>query len=134
MSPVSSQSPTTHRAPAVPPPVKRARHLMDPADPRPASYGSATPGMSLTQVQQWVMSVLAVVTILHMSAGLIVAAATLGDGDPAAEIGLSVITGAFGALAVAAALAIHERPILRPWLLLGLVPTAVGLWVSLQPA
>ena len=38
-----------------------------------------------------------------------------------------MIAGAFGVLAVAAGLAIHKRPLLTPWLLLGLLPALVGL-------
>ena len=106
---------------ADPKPVARRRHLMDPDNPRPARSGS----MSLTQVQKWVMSVLVVTTILHLVVGLVAAAAVVGD-RPDAEIGLLLIAGAFGVLGIGAALAIHQRPLLSPWLLLGVVPAAIG--------
>ena len=110
--------------PAAPAP-RRRRHLMDPAHPvRPVD------DRSLTQVQRWVMSTLAVLTIAHLSAGLVVAALEVPASASAARIGLNVIAGAFGVLAVTAGLAIHRRRVLSPWLLLGLLPTVVGLWLA----
>ena len=105
-----------------PKPVVRRRHLMDPDNPRPAPSGS----MSLSQVQKWVMSVLVVTTILHLVVGLVAAAAVVDDDRLDAEIGLLIIAGAFGVLGIAAALAIHQKPLLSPWLLLGLIPAALG--------
>ena len=81
----------------------------------------------LARVQKWVMSTLAVTTILHLVVGLVVAAVMLDDAPDSSKIGLNVIAGIFGAIAVATGLAIHGRRILSPWLLLGLVPTAIGL-------
>ena len=110
---------TTEAAP------RRRRHLMDPANPvRPVD------DRSLTHVQRWVMSTLAVLTIAHLAAGLVLAALETPDTATASRVGLNVIAGAFGVLAVAAGRAIHRRPVLTPWLLLGLVPTAVGLWLA----
>ncbi len=105
-----------------PTPAPRRRHLMDPDNPRPAQRGS----MSLSSVQRWVMSSLAVTTILHLVVGLVVAAAVVEDDRLDAEIGLLLIAGAFGVLGVAAALAIHQRSLLSPWLVLGLIPAAIG--------
>lgn len=110
---------------------KRRRHLLDLDAPRRVVRDPAADEKSLGQVQRWVMSTLAVITILHMSAGLILAAMYLDDATPASQIGLNVIAGAFGVLAVIVALGIHGRRILSPWLLLGLLPTAVGLWLTL---
>ncbi|RYP85494.1 hypothetical protein EKO23_12070 [Nocardioides guangzhouensis] len=106
-----------------PAPVKRRRHLMDPANPRRSSPG----GMSLTQVQKWVMSTLAVTTILHLVVGLVVAAAVVDEDRLDAQVGLLIIAGAFGVLSVAAARAIHQKPLLTPWLALGAVPALVGI-------
>lgn len=100
---------------------------MDPANPRRTS----TQAMSVSQVQRWVLSALAVTTILHLSAGLIVAAIFLDDarGD-AGKVGLNVIAGLIGVGAVAAARGIHQKPLLSPWLVLGLVPCLVGLYLT----
>lgn len=81
----------------------------------------------LARVQKWVMSTLAVTTILHLVVGLVVAAVMLDDAPDSSKIGLNVIAGIFGAIAVATGLAIHGRRILSPWLLLGVAPTAIGL-------
>jgi hypothetical protein len=122
---------TTPSASAVPvDPPRRARHLMDPNAPRPVRNRQAEE-RSLTRVQQWVMSTLAVTTILHFSAGLILAAMFLDDRGTGSQIGLDVIAGIFGVMAVASGLAIHRRRILTPWLLLGVLPGVVGVWLTL---
>jgi uncharacterized membrane protein len=96
------------------------KHLMNLDDPRPRRSDP----MSLTRVQRWVMSSLAATTILHMSLGLVIAAAFAERRD--AQIGLLVIATAFGVLAFAAALVIHQRRLLSPWLLLGPLPSLAG--------
>lgn len=83
----------------------------------------------LARVQRWVMSVLAVTTMVHLVAGLVVAAVLLDDAPDSSRIGLNVIAGIFAAGAVAAARAIHGKRVLSPWLMLGAVPTAIGLWL-----
>lgn len=99
------------------------KHLMVPGEPprqRPDS-------MSLSQVQKWVMSTLAVSTILHLAAGLVLAAMYVDTLD--AQIGLLVIAGAFGVIAVAVGLMIHQRTPLSPWLALGVLPTLIGAYL-----
>jgi hypothetical protein len=99
---------------------------MDPAHPvRPRN------DQALTEVQQWVMSTLAVFTIAHLSAGMVLAALETPESATSARVGLNVIAGAFGVLAVVAGRAIHQRPMLTPWLLLGTAPALAGLWLSL---
>ena len=100
------------------------RHLMDPNNPPPPQRYS----MSLSRVQTWVLSTLAVTTILHLSVGLVVAA--LFADRPDARVGLLVIGGLFGVVAVAAGLAIHKRSLLTGWLLLGWIPAAIGAYVA----
>ncbi|HEX6148522.1 hypothetical protein [Nocardioides sp.] len=107
--------------------VRRRRHLMDPNAPRKPRDPEAE--RRLQRVQQWVLSTLAVTTILHLSGGLIVAAAVMGADERVGQIGLVVIAGAFGALAIAVGLAIHRRSMLSPWLALGAIPILVGLLV-----
>lgn len=104
------------------PAPRRAKHLMDPANPRLDRPNSA----SITRVQTWVMSSLAVTTILHLSLGLLLSAAVIDPDMVVERVGLTVIAGAFGVVAVAAGLAIHKRPVATPWLALGLVPTLIG--------
>ena len=104
---------------------------MDPNNPvRPVN------DHSLTNVQRWVMSVLAVFTIAHLAIGIAIAAYTVPDDKTAARIGLNVIACAFGVIGVAAGFLIHQkRPFAwpyAPWLLLGLLPGLVGLWFALR--
>jgi hypothetical protein len=110
-------------APSSNQPVRRPRHLLDPANPRPMPRRDP---MSLSQVQKWVMSVLAVTTIGHLSAGLVVAAYFLADGRDGARVGLLLIAAFFGMVAVAVGFLIHRRSPVTPWLLAGLLPAVVG--------
>ncbi|MBY9074095.1 hypothetical protein K1X13_04580 [Nocardioides sp. WL0053] len=98
------------------------KHLMTPGAPRQQRADS----MSLSRVQKWVMSTLAVTTIGHLAAGLVLAAMYVDEDRLDARIGLLVIAGAFGVISVVVALLIHGRKPLSPWLALGLLPTAVG--------
>jgi hypothetical protein len=104
------------RAPA----AKVRRHLMDPGNPRPQNREP----MSLSTVQKWVLSTLAATTIMHLAMGLVVAAAFADELE--ARIVLLVIAGAFGVIAMVSALLIHRHRLVSTWLLLGLVPAAVG--------
>lgn len=110
-----------------PAPRRRARHLMDPDNPRPAP---PPPGSKAIEgVQQWVLSVLVATTILHLSAGLVIAAVFVDEQYDAARIGLNVIAAAFGIIAVAVARVIHRKPIPSPWLALGITPGIIGLLI-----
>jgi hypothetical protein len=105
-------------------------HLLDLDAPRRVIQDPDKDARDLARVQRWVMSTLAVTTILHLVVGLVVAAVMLDDAPDTSKIGLNVIAGIFGSMAVATGLAIHGRRIVSPWLLLGVVPTAVGLWLT----
>lgn len=106
-------------------------HLLDLNAPRQVIKDPEKDARDLARVQKWVMSVLAVTTILHLVGGLTIAAVTL-DGPVSSRVGLAVIAGIFGAIAVAAGRGIHGKPVLSPWLLLGVVPTLIGLWFVLR--
>ncbi|SEC80918.1 hypothetical protein SAMN04489844_3032 [Nocardioides exalbidus] len=102
-------------------------HLLDMNAPRQVIKDPEKDARDLARVQKWVMSTLAVTTILHLVVGLVVAAVMLDDSPTSSKVGLNVIAGIFGAAAVAAGRAIHGRSVLSPWLLLGVVPTTIGL-------
>ena len=113
-------------------PVRRPRHLLDPNDLQRSHQSRQSSMQSLTNVQRWVMSVLAVTTILHLAAGLVVAAVFMDPDRVDARIGLNVIAAVIGVLSVATGLLIHRRSPLSPWLLLGLLPGIVGVWLVLN--
>ena len=85
-------------------------HLLDLDAPRRIVQDPEKDARDLARVQRWVMSTLAVTT--------------------SSKVGLNVIAGIFGAFAIAVGRAIHGKRIVSPWLLLAVVPTAVGLWLT----
>ena len=100
-------------------PARVAKHLMTPGQPRVVREP-----MSIGRVQKWVLSALAATTIMHLSAGLVIAAAFL-DGT-AKQLAMLAIATAFGVIAMAAALLIHQVRVLNPLLLVGFLPALVG--------
>ncbi len=109
-------------------PQSRRRHLMDPANPQRPTAAS---NVAMGRVQRWVMSALAVTTVMHFAGGLVLAAVFLDGGQPGAQVGLVLISAVVGVLGVAAGFVIHQKNPLTPWLLVGLLPAAVGLWLVL---
>jgi len=112
-------------------PVRRPRHLLDPDNLQQSHRRSQGTTESLGSVQRWVMSVLAVTTILHLSAGLVLAAVFTDHSRLDARIGLNVIAAILAAIAIGLARVIHHKQPLSPWLILGLIPGVVGLWITL---
>jgi hypothetical protein len=86
--------------------------------------------MSITQVQQWVLSVLAFTVIEHFAAGLAVAAIFSDAQD--ARVGLNVLSGVTGVAAVLAFRALRAKKLLSVWLLLGPLPGVVGAWLTFR--
>jgi hypothetical protein len=98
-----------------------AKHLMTPGQPRVVREST-----SVGTVQKWVLSALAATTIMHLAGGLVLAAAFLDTTGK--QVAMLMIATAFGLIAIIAALLIHQVRVLSPWLLLGLLPTAVGVY------
>ena len=116
-----------------PPVRKRPRPLMDPDDLRREVIRPTGPGaLALEPVQQWVLSVLAATTIGLLAAGLAMGASTVDESRTGVRAGLSILAGVFGVVAVAVFRVIHQKRFLSPWLLLGLVPGTVGIFVVLR--
>lgn len=86
--------------------------------------------MSTEQVQKWVITVLTVVVLGHLAEALVIFALISPDDHPASRIGLLIIAGIVGLLAAVGVRAVHRRRILSPWLLLGLVPAGVGVYLG----
>jgi hypothetical protein len=101
-------------------------HLLDLNAPRVVVKDPEKDARDLARVQKWVMSTHAVTTILHLALGLVLAGVML-DGPTSSAIGLTVVGGLFGAVAVAVARGIHGKRILSTWLALGAIPTLVGI-------
>ena len=100
---------------------------MDPANPV-----RQVNDRSLTQVQRWVMSALAVVTILHLSVGMVIGAWFIDESADLSRFGLCVIGGLFGIVAAAVGRLIHQKPIASAWLALGFLPGLLGIVLQLM--
>jgi hypothetical protein len=87
-------------------------------------------GMSITKVQQWILSVLALTVIEHFAAGLAIAGIFAEDQD--ARVGLNILAGFTGVVAVAAFRALHGKRMLSAWLLLGPLPGVIGAWLTFR--
>ena len=105
---------------------------MDPANPQREVKSAATGSMHLEPVQKWVLSILAAVTIAHLAAGLVIAAMYVDESRTDAQIGLNILAGAFGIIAVVVFRTIHQLKPLSFWLLLGLIPTVGGLYLTFR--
>lgn len=111
------------RAAAAPP---RRRHLMDPNAPRKKADPEDL--LRLERVQRRVLAALTITTVLHLAVGFIIAADHVDPDRLDAQLGLIAIGTAFGVGGIAATLAILRRPMLSPWLVLGLLPGLAGVW------
>ena len=81
-------------------------------------------------MQRWVISTLTIVTIAHFAGGIVLAALTVSPAHQGGRLPLLVLAGVTGVCAVVAALAIHRRRLLSPWLLLGWLPTLLGAYFA----
>ena len=85
--------------------------------------------MEIERVQRWVMTALMMTTALIFATGLSLLS---GQADRAgAKPGLIAIAAVVGVLAVAAARVIHQKTVVSPLLLLGVLPAAVGAYLVL---
>lgn len=107
-------------------PPRRPRHLIDPATlgrPRP---NLAAEKANLERVQRWVLSLLAVTTMLHLSGGFVLAALAVNPDRTVSRFVLVALAGVVGVASVMAGSAIHRRPLLSPWLVFGSIPALIG--------
>ncbi len=110
---------------------RRRRGLLDPADLRGSHLRSQGSQAGLDQVRRWVLSVLVVSTILHLSVGTAAIPAFRDDLSRTGQVVLLVISACIGLIAVVAGRLIHERRPMSAWVLLGLVPAVLGAWLTL---
>jgi hypothetical protein len=112
-------------------PPRRRRGLLDPADLRASHLRSQGSRDGLQQVQRWVLSILVVSTILHLAAGTAAIAVFKDDLSALGRVVLLLVSACIGLIAVVAGRLIHERRPVSTWVLLGLVPAALGTWLTL---
>ncbi len=80
--------------------------------------------MQVERVQRWVMSALLLTVATIFASGMCVLAGTVDRAG--AKPGLLVIAGVVGLMAMAGVRVINQKSVASPWLLLGLLPAAVG--------
>ena len=83
--------------------------------------------MEVERVQKWVMSALLLVTSFIFAGGLCFLAGTVDR--PGAKPGLITIAAFVGLVALVGVRIINQKRILTPWLLLGLVPSSIAVYV-----
>lgn len=84
--------------------------------------------MEVERVQKWVMSALMVTVLFILAGGLALLSAT--SDQAGARPGLLIMAGLFGILGILGVRVIHAKPVLTPWVLLGLLPAVLGWWVT----
>ena len=83
--------------------------------------------MSIEQVQRWVVSLLIIAISSFPIGGLIGASYTVLHQDRrGAAIGLIIMAGVIGVLALGAMRIIHKRSLATPLLLLGMLPATIA--------
>lgn len=87
--------------------------------------------MQVERVQRWVMSALVLTTAAIFAGGLafLAGVAVVAGARP----GLLIIAAVVGVLAMAGVRLINQKSVATPWLVLGLLPAAVG-WYALYLA
>ncbi len=86
--------------------------------------------MSIEQVQRWVVSLLIFAISAFPIGGLIaVSHAVRNQGRHGAAVGLVIMAGVLGVLALGAMKIIHKRSVATPLLILGMLPAAVAAYV-----
>lgn len=110
---------------------RRRRGLLDPQDLRGSHLRSQGTAEGLDQVRTWVLSILLVSTILHLAIGVAAIPVFKDDLSSVGQAVMLVVAAGMGVTAVATGRLIHGRSPATPWLVLGLVPAALGTWFTL---
>ena len=108
----------------------RRRGLLDPDDLHGSHVRSQGAVEDLNHVREWVLSILLVSTFLHFAAGFALVPVVRDDISTVGRLVLLLIAACIGALAIAGGRLIHQRSVITPWLVAGLVPAAVGAWFT----
>ena len=86
-------------------------------------------GLTIEQVQRWVVSALICAVSMFPLGALTAAVHVRADDDPAGAVTLTVMMGVIGVAAVTAARLVHRRSPWSPYAALGLIPAVISaLW------
>lgn len=86
--------------------------------------------MNITRVQRWVASTLTLTVAFVWSGGMVLGALfTLDQSRTGAQRGILVMCAIIAVAAIVGVRMINELSWLTPWLLVGLLPSALGFWV-----
>lgn len=94
---------------------------------------TAKPGMSIEQVQRWVVTALICAVASFPIGALIVVTHSMRRSEPSSAAILCAMTGVLGLAAGSAILLIHRKKPWSPYVLMGLLPalgSAVWIWSS----
>ncbi|MCW2831218.1 MAG: hypothetical protein JWP31_1910 [Aeromicrobium sp.] len=92
---------------------------------KPVPPARSRPGLSIAQVQRWVISALIGSVSMFPLGALTVAVHSRADRDTSGAVILTVMTGVIGISAAVAIRLVHQRSPWSPWLALGVV-VAIG--------
>jgi hypothetical protein len=85
--------------------------------------------VNITRVQRWVASALTLTVAYVWIAGMVLGALyTVDQSRHDAQVMIMVMAAVVGIAAIVGVRLINDLPWLTPWLVLGVLPAAVGLW------
>ena len=85
--------------------------------------------MNVKQVQRWVITALIITTAIHFVGGLLLMADYLGTADGFWV--LTIVSTAVMTLSIAGSLLLHQKKVLSPWLVFGILPLFISLiWIK----
>lgn len=83
--------------------------------------------MEIIRVQRWVASALTLTVAFVWAGGMVLGALiTVDQSRKGAQIGILVMAGLIGVLAIVGVRLINELRWLTPWLIVGVLPAAIG--------
>ena len=85
--------------------------------------------MGITRVQQWVATALLFTTLEHFAAGMVIAASMMDPSRNSSRIGLIVMSGVTGVMALLGARLILQKPLVSAWIAVAAVWPLIGVWL-----
>jgi hypothetical protein len=90
------------------------------------SHPSKRRGMNIETVQRWVFAVILIHIGGSPTAALAAYAPHMEQVKHSTGVGLWIMSGVVGLATTAGVLLIHQRSLLSPWLILGIIPMAIS--------